>query len=59
MNTIEVTSPYDDSVVGNVPFSTMEEVEAALDLAYEKFQDRKNWLPKHKRIEVLENLVKI
>ncbi|RXJ65131.1 aldehyde dehydrogenase [Halarcobacter ebronensis] len=37
----------------------MEEVEAALDLAYEKFQDRKNWLPKHKRIEVLENLVKI
>ncbi|WP_128983831.1 aldehyde dehydrogenase family protein, partial [Halarcobacter ebronensis] len=42
-----------------VPFSTMEEVEAALDLAYEKFQDRKNWLPKHKRIEVLENLVKI
>ncbi|QKF83037.1 aldehyde dehydrogenase family protein [Halarcobacter ebronensis] len=57
--TIEVTSPYDDSVVGNVPFSTMEEVEAALDLAYEKFQDRKNWLPKHKRIEVLENLVKI
>ncbi|RXK00071.1 aldehyde dehydrogenase [Halarcobacter ebronensis] len=56
---MEVTSPYDDSVVGNVPFSTMEEVEAALDLAYEKFQDRKNWLPKHKRIEVLENLVKI
>ena len=31
MNTIDVTSPFDDRVVGTVPFSTQEEVEAALD----------------------------
>lgn len=58
-STIEVTSPFDDSVVGTVPFSTMEEVKSALDLAHEKFLDRKNWLPKFKRIEILEKLAQI
>lgn len=32
MSTIEVKSPFDDSVVGTVPYGTVAEVEAALDL---------------------------
>jgi acyl-CoA reductase-like NAD-dependent aldehyde dehydrogenase len=56
---IEVTSPYDDSVVGTVPFNTQEEVEAALDLAHKTFLDRKNWIPRYKRVEILEKLVEI
>ncbi len=34
---IEVTSPFDGKVVGEVPFSTTEEVEAAIDLAQKYF----------------------
>ncbi len=56
---IEVKSPFDDKVVGSVPFSNQEEVEKALDLAQEKFLDRDNWIPRFKRVEILENLMKI
>lgn len=56
---IEVTSPFDGKVVGEVPFSTTEEVEAAIDLAQNTFLDHKNTLPKFKRIEILENVMKI
>lgn len=59
MSTIEVTSPFDNSVVGTVPFKSKEEVEAAIDLAQATFLDHKNALPKYKRVEILENVVKI
>ncbi len=59
MSTIEVTSPFDDSVVGTVPFSSYEEVEAAIDLAEATFLDHANALPKYKRVEILENVVEI
>ncbi|XPV69142.1 MAG: aldehyde dehydrogenase family protein [Halarcobacter sp.] len=59
MSKIEVTSPYDGKVVGEVPFSSFEEVESTIDLAYEKFLDVDNWIPKFKRVEILENVMKI
>ena len=59
MSTIEVTSPFDGKVVGTVKFNTYEEVEAAIDLAHKTFLDRDNWIPKYKRIEILENVMKI
>ena len=59
MSTIEVTSPFDGKVVGNVKFSTFEEVEGAIDLAHKTFLDTENWLPKYKRVEILENVMKI
>ena len=59
MSTIEVTSPYDGSVVGKVPYGSVVEVEAALDLAKATFLDHKNALPTYKRVEILENVVKI
>jgi len=59
MSKIEVTSPYDGSVVGEVAFSSYEEVQAAIDVAYEKFEDKDNWIPKFKRIEILEKLMEI
>jgi len=59
MSTIEVTSPFDGKVVGNVKFSTVEEVKAAIDLADATFADHQNALPKYKRIEILEKLVEI
>jgi acyl-CoA reductase-like NAD-dependent aldehyde dehydrogenase len=59
MNIIEVRSPFDDKVVGTVPFSSEEEVEAAINLAKATFDDHENALPKYKRIEILENVAKI
>jgi len=59
MTTKEVRSPFNDEIVGEVPFSSQEEVEAAIDLAYEKFLDVDNWLPKHKRVEILERTMEI
>ncbi|UTJ05691.1 aldehyde dehydrogenase family protein [Arcobacter roscoffensis] len=59
MSTIKVTSPFDGKVVGEVPFTSIEGVEKAIDVAYEKFLDVDNWLPKYKRIEILENLMDI
>ena len=59
MSTIEVTSPFDGSVVGSVPLGSVPEVEAALDLAKATFLDHKNALPKYKRIEILEKVMEI
>ena len=59
MSTIEVTSPFDGKVVGTVPFSTTEEVQAAINLASDTFLDHENALPKYKRVEILENVAKI
>lgn len=59
MNKIEVTSPYDGKVVGTVPFKTVDEVKEAINLAQKTFLDHKNHLPKYKRVEILENVVKI
>ena len=57
--TIEVTSPFDGKVVGEVPFSTTEQVQEAIDLARATFDDHENALPKYKRVEILQNVVKI
>ncbi|MGA1931875.1 aldehyde dehydrogenase family protein [Arcobacter sp. YIC-464] len=59
MSTIEVTSPFDGSKVGEVPFSTTQEVQEAIDLAQATFLDHKNALPKYKRIEILEKAMQI
>ncbi len=59
MSTIKVTSPFDDSVVGEVPYGSTAEVEAALDLAQATFLDHENALPKYKRVEILEKVVEI
>ncbi len=59
MSKLEVTSPFDGSVVGEVPFNTIEEVQEVIDTAYEKYLDVDNWLPKYKRVEILENVMKI
>lgn len=59
MSTIDVTSPFDGKVVGTVKFSTFEEVESAIDLAHNTFLDTNNWLPRYRRVEILENVMKI
>jgi len=59
MSSIEVTSPFDGKVVGTVNFNTIEEVESAINLAHKTFVNKDGWLPKYKRVEILENVMKI
>jgi acyl-CoA reductase-like NAD-dependent aldehyde dehydrogenase len=50
---IEVRAPYDGAVIATVPLAGPAEIDAALSRAYNLFRDRRNWLPKQLRIDVL------
>ncbi len=58
-NKIDVTSPYDGSVIATV--STVDGVIAnrALATAYDIYSDRSKWLSKVKRIEILQKTADI
>ena len=57
MTNIDVTSPFDGSIVGNVPFCSIDEVKEIIDKAHYTFENEE--LPKYKRVEILENVIKI
>lgn len=59
MKKIDVHSPFDNSVVGNVPFYNMDEVKSMINVAHETFYNKKKSLPRYKRVEILEKLVDI
>ncbi len=59
MKTIQVTSPFDGKVVGKVKFSSIKEVQDSIDIAHVTFSDHRKYLPKYKRVEILEKVVKI
>jgi acyl-CoA reductase-like NAD-dependent aldehyde dehydrogenase len=50
---IDVTAPYDGTVLGSVPLSGAPEVEAALQTAHGLYRQRTSWLPAWKRAEIL------
>lgn len=54
-----VYSPYDQSLVGQVTISNAADVEASLARAYALFRDRKGWLPKITRIQILERAAEL
>jgi acyl-CoA reductase-like NAD-dependent aldehyde dehydrogenase len=49
-----VTSAYDESLLGEVPLASAKEVERALASAAALFADRSRWLPKFEHIAVLK-----
>lgn len=59
MKMVEVISPFNGRKVGEVPFSSKEEVEKIIDEAYEKFVNFKYRLPKYQIVEILEKAAKI
>jgi len=54
MNTLEVNSPYDGSLIKEIPMLNAQQVEEKISRAYALFQDRSRWLPAYRRIEILE-----
>ena len=57
--TIEVTSPHDGKVIKKITLVGKTEVLSALKKADKIFKNRELWLPKYKRIEILEKTVSI
>lgn len=56
---LKVLSPYNHSLIKEIPLVGKKEVEDALQKAYELFQNRSKWLSAHKRIAILERAAEI
>ncbi|MPQ47488.1 aldehyde dehydrogenase family protein [Marinifilum sp. N1E240] len=54
MNTIKVNSPFDGSLIQEIPLLNEQQVEEKISKAYALFQDRSRWLEPYQRIEILE-----
>lgn len=59
MGEITVTAPFDGAEIGTVPQASAADVEAALAGAYGLYRDRRQWLPKARRIEILRKAAEI
>lgn len=56
---IEVTAPFDGTVIGHVKVSNADDVEAALSRAHALYRDRDAWIPLHKRLDILRRAAEI
>ncbi len=59
MKILQVSRPFDGSLIKEIPLQTAEDVEQAITVAHELFENRSKWLQPHQRIEILENVVEI
>ena len=57
MSTLKVNSPFDQSLIKEIPLTSKEEMQEAIDHAHDLFLDHDRWLPKYQRVEILENIV--
>jgi len=57
--TLKVHNPYNQKLIKEIPMVGKKEVEDALEIAFNLFQDRKNWIPAFKKIEILEKVQEI
>ena len=56
---INVVAPWDLSPIAEVPAASAEDIDRALNTAYQIFRDRDRWLPVPQRIEILENTAEL
>ncbi|MEP2550558.1 MAG: aldehyde dehydrogenase family protein, partial [Marinomonas sp.] len=56
MSKLAVYAPFDQSLIKEIPLATSKEMNDAIDRAHDLFLDHKKWLPKYKRVEILENI---
>lgn len=56
---LEVSAPYDRSIIAEVETAGASHVEQALAVAYSSYRNRDSWLPLPKRIEILEATARI
>ncbi len=56
---LKVLSPYDQSLIKEIPLAGKDDIEKALTNAFDLFQDQSKWIPAHERIAVLERTAEI
>jgi acyl-CoA reductase-like NAD-dependent aldehyde dehydrogenase len=56
---LKVLSPYNQSLIKEIPLVGKPEVENALQTAYTLFQDQSKWIPAHERIAILKKTAAI
>ncbi len=56
---LKVLSPYDQSLIKEIPLVGKSEVEKALQTAHNLFQDQSKWIPPHERIAILKRAASI
>ena len=56
MATLKVNAPFDQSLIKEIPLASAEEMQQAIDRAQSLFLDQTEWLPKYKRVEILESI---
>jgi acyl-CoA reductase-like NAD-dependent aldehyde dehydrogenase len=54
--TLDVLSPFDESLIASVPMQSDDDASKMLDAATERFADRDRWLEPHERIAILSKL---
>jgi len=59
MHNLQVTRPYDGSLIKEIALHNANDVEQALQRAHQLFQDRSMWLESYQRIAILEKVVQI
>ncbi len=56
---LKVYSPYDRSLIKEIPTVGKKEVEQALSIAHGLFLDQAKWIPPYERMDVLERTVEL
>lgn len=59
METLKVYSPFNRQQIDEVPLLNPEDLNSALNHAFDLFNNRKQWLPAHERIAILEKTFEI
>ncbi len=58
-DTIKVRSPFSGELLHEMPAASKTDVDKALNLARDVFDDQDKWLPKYERIAILEKTIEI
>ena len=58
-HSLDVTSPFDDSLIATVETANIDDIEQALTTASALFADRKQWLPAYERMAILDRAIAI
>ncbi len=59
MHSLQVSRPFDGSLITEIPLHDSNDVEQALQVAHGLFQDQTQWLPAWRRIAILEKVAEI
>ena len=56
---LKILSPYDQSLIKEIPLDGKDAVNQTIKIAHDLFQDIPNWLPAYQRINILEKTIQL